>query len=149
MNRDIRKAAAFLFVFLLATDGLFAQGASGSITGTLKGPDALRNGNLPRGERGPDNWFDTAAYARQAANTFGNAGVGTIWNPGIANVDFALQKRFSVTESKYFEFRAEAFNIFNTPLFTGVGRVLGNSTFGKITAAQAERELQMGLKFYF
>lgn len=36
MNRDIRKAAAFLFVFLLATGALFAQGASGSITGTLK-----------------------------------------------------------------------------------------------------------------
>ena len=54
-----------------------------------------------------------------------------------------------MTESKYFEFRAEAFNIFNSPLFTGVGRTLGNATFGKITAAQAERELQMGLKFYF
>lgn len=27
-------------------------------------PDAIRNGNLPRGSRGPDNWFDTTAYAR-------------------------------------------------------------------------------------
>jgi hypothetical protein len=112
-------------------------------------PDAVRNGNLPRGQRGPDGWFDTGAFVRQAANTFGNAGVGTIVNPGIANVDFSLQKSIRVTESKRFEFRAEAFNIFNTPLFTGVGRTLGTSTFGKITAAQAERELQMGLKFYF
>ena len=80
---------------------------------------------------------------------FGNAGVGTVRNPGITNVDFSLQKAFRVTESKRFEFRAEAFNIFNTPLFTGVGRTLGTSTFGKITAGQAERELQLGLKFYF
>jgi hypothetical protein len=112
-------------------------------------PDAVKNGNLPRGERGPDRWFDTTAFVRQSANTFGNAGVGTIQDPGISNVDFSLQKSFRVTESKRFEFRAEAFNIFNAPLFTGVGRVLGNSNFGRITAAQAERELQMGLKFYF
>ena len=112
-------------------------------------PDAVKNGNLSRSERGPDRWFDTTAFIRQPANTFGNAGVGTIQDPGISNVDFSLQKSFRVTETKRFEFRAEAFNVFNTPLFTGVGRVLGNATFGRITAAQAERELQMGLKFYF
>ena len=96
-----------------------------------------------------DGWFDTAAFVRQAANTFGNAGVGTIQDPGISNIDFSIQKTFRLSESRRFEFRAEAFNLFNTPLFTGVGRTLGNPTFGKITAAQAERELQMGLKFYF
>lgn len=112
-------------------------------------PDAVRNANLPRGQRGPDNWFDTTAFARQAANTFGNLGVGTVAAPGIYNVDFSILKRIMVSERKYFEFRAEAFNIFNTPLFTGVGRTLGTTTFGKITAAQAEREMQMGLKFYF
>jgi hypothetical protein len=112
-------------------------------------PDAVKNGNLPRGQRGPDGWFDTAAFVRQAPNTFGNAGVGTIQDPGISNVDLSLQKVIRVSESRRFEFRAEAFNIFNSPLFTGVGRTLGNPTFGKITVAQAERELQMGLKFYF
>jgi hypothetical protein len=112
-------------------------------------PDAVKDGNLPRGQRGPDGWFDTTAFARQAPNTFGNAGVGTIRDPGIANVDMSLQKLFRISESKRIEFRAEAFNIFNTPLFTGVGRTLGAATFGKITAAQAERELQMGLKLYF
>ena len=86
---------------------------------------------------------------RQTPNTFGNAGNGVRRDPGISNVDFAIQKKIPVGESKRFEFRAEAFNVFNTPLFTGVGRTLGNSTFGKITAAQAERELQVGLKFYF
>ena len=112
-------------------------------------PNAVKNGNLKSGERGPDRWFDTTAFELQPANTFGNAGVGTIVDPGITNVDFALQKRVPITESKQFEFRVEAFNIFNTPVFTGVGRVLGNPTFGRITAAQAERELQLGLKFYF
>ena len=112
-------------------------------------PDAVHNGNLPRGQRGPDLWFDPTAFQRQAPNTFGNAGVGTIVDPGIANVDFALQKRFRMTESKQLEFRAEAFNLFNTPLFQGVSRSLGSATFGKVTSSQYERELQMGLKLYF
>ena len=112
-------------------------------------PDAIRNANLPRGQRGPDLWFDPAAFQRQAPNTFGNAGVGTIVDPGIANIDFALQKRFRITESKQVEFRAEAFNLFNTPLFQGVSRTLGSATFGKVTSSQYERELQMGLKLYF
>jgi hypothetical protein len=121
-----------------------------SNTGSLAPrPDYVKNGVLPGGERGPDRWFDTAAFVRQAPNTFGNAGNGVLRDPGISNVDFAIQKKIPVGESRRFEFRAEAFNVFNTPLFTGVGRTLGNSTFGKITAAQAEREMQVGLKFYF
>ena len=82
-------------------------------------------------------------------NTFGNAGVGTITDPGIANIDFALQKKFRIRESKQIEFRAEAFNLFNTPLFQGVSRTFGSATFGKVTSSQYERELQMGLKIYF
>ena len=109
-------------------------------------PDAIRNGNLPRDQRSPDLWFDTTAFQRQAPNTFGNAGVGTITDPGIANIDFALQKRFRVSESKQVEFRAEAFNLFNTPLFQGVSRTLGSSTFGRVTSSQYERELADGLE---
>ena len=63
-------------------------------------PDAISNANLPRGKRGPDLWFDPTAFQRQLPNTFGNAGVGTITDPGIANIDFALQKRFHFSESK-------------------------------------------------
>ena len=64
-------------------------------------------------------------------------------------LDLALMRAFPVTERLTTEFRAEAFNIANTPLFTQVGNSLGGSSFGKITAAQAERQVQFGLKFYF
>ena len=47
------------------------------------------------------------------------------------------------------EFRTEAFNLSNTPLFTQVGNSLGGSSFGRITTAQAERQVQFGLKLYF
>jgi hypothetical protein len=112
-------------------------------------PDALRSGILPEDKRGPDLWFDTAAFSRQAPNTFGNAGNGTLRDPGINDIDFSLQKQFRVTERRRFEFRAEAFNVFNKPQFTSIGHTLGNANFGKATAAEAEREMQLGLKFYF
>lgn len=121
-----------------------------SNTGSLAPrPNALASGNLPSDRRTPDHWFNTAAYALQAPNTFGNTGTGTVRNPGITNLDFGLQKRFYIKEKTYIEFRAEAFNLTNTPLFTTVGRTLGSSTFGKITGAEAEREMQFVLKLYF
>jgi hypothetical protein len=112
-------------------------------------PDAVKNAILPSGQRGPNLWFDTTAFVRQAPNTFGDAGNGTLREPGINDVDFSLQKRFPVGERRSLEFRAEAFNIFNKPQFTNIGHTLGNSNFGKATSAEAERELQLGLKLYF
>ena len=112
-------------------------------------PNRIADGNLPTDQRTPNHWFDTTAYVRQAPNTFGNAGQGTIRMPGIRNLDLSLQKKFAITENKRIEFRAETFNLTNTPVFTGVGNSLGTATFGTITAAQAEREVQLGLKFIF
>jgi hypothetical protein len=47
------------------------------------------------------------------------------------------------------EFRAEAFHLFNAPLFQGVSRSLGSVTFGKVVSSHYERNLQWGLKIYF
>jgi hypothetical protein len=112
-------------------------------------PDAVHSGILPSDKRGPDLWFDTTAFVRQAPNTFGNAGNGTLRDPGVNDIDFSLQKQFRLTERGRFEFRAETFNIFNKPQFTNIGHTLGNANFGKATSAEAEREMQLGLKFYF
>jgi hypothetical protein len=62
----------------------------------------------------------------------------------------ALKSSFRERQSNgQLEFRAEGFNLFNTPLFQGVSRTLGSATFGRVTSSQYERELQMGLKIYF
>ena len=126
------------------------ESADASNTGSsAPRPNVISNPFLPGDQRTPTQWFNTAAFVTQAPGTFGNAGPGILRNPGIRNLDFGLQKRFQVTESKWFEFRTEAFNISNTPLFTSVSSSLGGSSFGKITAAQAERQVQFALKFYF
>jgi hypothetical protein len=69
------------------------------------------------------------AYAQPTGLTFGNSGRNSLAGPGRLNFDMGLFKRFRVTESKFFEFRAEAFNIFNHPQWTG----LNTSSCGYIT----------------
>ena len=46
-----------------------------SNTGTqgIPRPDQLRNGNLPRGQRTPDHWFDITAFSVLPDELFGLA----------------------------------------------------------------------------
>jgi Carboxypeptidase regulatory-like domain len=71
--------------------------------------------------------------------------------PGLIDWDFAIHKKIAVTEDKYFQFRAELFNIFNhTNFYNPDGHFSdGPTLFGKITQAQDPRLVQFALKFYF
>ncbi len=111
----------------------------------------------------------TGAAQPAAANTFGTCGVGNVRGPAYANVDMSLHKGFNFTETKKLEFRFEALNALNHPVWDFSGGPAGgsfdpgtwtfnagnntwstsNPTFGKITGSQGARELQLALKFYF
>jgi len=46
------------------------------------------------------------------------------------------------------QFRAEALNVFNTPLFAPPFTTFGSKTFGQVTyQANIPRELQLGVRF--
>lgn len=94
-------------------------------------------------------WFDTTAFTKTTAGTFGNSGNGVVRGPGLKSFSLSLQKYFPITESKRLEFRAEAYNLTNTPIF-GVPVVnVDAANFGQLTSSQGERNIQLGLKFYF
>jgi Carboxypeptidase regulatory-like domain len=57
--------------------------------------------------------YNPAAYAAPRGLTFGDAGRNTLTNPRRTNFDMALFKHFAIRESLAFEFRAEAYNVFN------------------------------------
>lgn len=75
--------------------------------------------------------------------------------PGIHRLDFSLFKAFPVTETMRFEFRAESFNLTNTPSFALPGSLnfLNTANFARITSTRDNpndpRELQFALKFYW
>jgi hypothetical protein len=65
--------------------------------------------NLPAGERTPERWFDTRAFALQAPLTFGSAPRNSVVGPGYANVDFALARTVAVGGQSQLELRWEVF----------------------------------------
>ena len=74
----------------------------------------------------------------------------TMRGPGQANWDISVFKTFSIAEKYRAQFRAEALNALNTPLFRAPNTAFGNSAFGTVTAqANFPRLIQLGLRFYF
>jgi hypothetical protein len=92
---------------------------------------------------------------------FGNSGVGIVRGPGQHNLDLAVERSFPVTESSSFRFRAEFFNLTNTPQFANPNNTLFftmgpngpanlNPSFGKIASTVANpRIIQFALKYSF
>jgi hypothetical protein len=112
--------------------------------------NVLRNPNLPDSERTVNRWFDTAAFAAPAQFTIGNAGRGMIWGPALRSMDMTVSKFFNVTERIRVQFRAEAYNLTNSPYFANPNTTLGAGTFGRVTAVgNSPRQMQMALKVVF
>ena len=80
-------------------------------------------------------YFNTACFTVPANFTFGNESRtdNTLRQPGQANWDMSLFKDVPITEKAQFEFRAEAFNIFNRVQFGPPVTTVGSSTEGYIT----------------
>ena len=118
-------------------------------SGPAQRPDQIGNPNLPAGQRSPDQWFNTAAFALQAPFTFGSAARNSVFAPGLANVDLSIQKDWYVGEQGRLELRWEIFNVLNRANFDLPNRVFGTPNFGRIFSALNAREMQFGLRYSF
>jgi hypothetical protein len=113
-------------------------------------PDRLRDGALPSGERSRTRWFDPAAFGTPALYTYGNAGRNILYGPGRVNFDASLFKDFVIKEGTKLQFRAEAFNLFNTPQFGLPNATIGNAQAGIISSTVGNpRQLQLALRLEF
>jgi hypothetical protein len=70
-------------------------------------------------------------------------------NPWRPSWDMSLNKKFNFTETMNFQFRAEAFNIFNTPILGGPNTNPTDLNFGFVAPNQSNfpRNIQFGFKF--
>lgn len=116
----------------------------------------LRRETLPGGERSLNRFFDTSAFGVPAQFTFGNAGRNDAEGPGQVDFDFSVFKNFlSRADAQGFtlrevQFRAEFFNLTNTPQFFIPNRTLGTPQFGTITdVVNPARQIQFALKLRF
>ena len=105
-------------------------------------------------------WYNPNAFATASPLTFGNTGRNDLRNPRRTNFDMALFKQFPVHEAMAFQFRAEAYNVFNHTEWGGIAGDsgsaggAGNNTVGAdnflfVTTVHNPRILQLALKFIF
>jgi len=122
--------------------------------GGLNNERANLVGNPNAGAGTVAQWFNVSAFADPAPYTFGNSRPNA-WNTDWGrNLDISLFRKFhlGLGETKYFEFRAEAYNVFNNIIFGYPNSNIDNVNAGQVTSAAPAtlpRQLQMGLKFYF
>jgi hypothetical protein len=81
--------------------------------------------------------------------TIGNSSRNPVRGPQYSNADVAIIKRTYFGENRNIEFRAEAFNVTNTPPLGAPATVADAAGFGSITSAGDPRVLQFGLKVNF
>jgi hypothetical protein len=115
--------------------------------------------------------YNPGAFEIPTGLTFGDSGRDDLRNPGRVNFDMAMFKHFAIKESMAFEFRAEAFNVFNHPEWSGFSGSMacpnpgtgaatisagdpscvapGGANLFEVNSAHLGRILQLGLKFLF
>lgn len=114
-------------------------------------PDATGiSPNLPASERSPQRFINPAAFAIPAGFAFGNSGRNAATGPSQTNFDFSVFKDFAFDGEgrRKLQFRAEFFNIMNTPQFQIPNRTFNTPQFGTITETIADnRDVQLALRF--
>lgn len=146
----------------------FAKGLPTSVNlGTSDGADIAGGGDGVRPNLVADattgggqfyHWFNTAAFARPAQGTAGNAPVYPIYSPGQNNWDMTLMKKIPLfSDKRSLQFRSEFYNAFNHPqgdavdsnaVFDPSGNQI-NGTFGQIIATRPPRVIQLSLRLEF
>ena len=135
---------------------LTASDASLNMPGNMQTPDQVKDTVAVSGKVGDSGtYFDTSAFARVTEVRFGNVGRNTLRGPGVVNLDMSLFRTFKLTQTVDLQFRAEAFNVTNTPHFGLPDGDVNSSNFGQILslnsdlAAGASRQFRFGLRLSF
>ncbi len=112
-----------------------------------------RNGSGKVAHPSVKEWFNWNDFSNPG-DQYGNSGYDILRGPRGENSDMSLFKNFNFTESRYLQFRAEFFNVFNNvefgnPNSTYCGGTCGEGTITSLAAGYNPREMQFALKMYF
>ena len=155
------------------TQGLVNPDGSHGITITnqsILGSNAMQLNPLvtcdPNSGRGSQQYVNGNCFtAPSAVGQSGPALLPVVYGPRYFNWDMALFKNFKISESKNLQFRIQAYNWLNHPLWSFAGTnnltlnfqqdpatqaiTLNNPDFGKTTTKEGNRILEFIVKFYF
>lgn len=130
------------------TGGLGNTGGGGSFSTR---PDQICNPNLPSSQRTPFLFFNTACFVAAPSGQFGDAQRNTIEGPGqfTWNLQMAKWIPFGKDQTHRVDIRWEITNLTNTPRYAGLSTVVGSATFGRVTAVQGNRTMDVNLRVNF
>ncbi len=99
-------------------------------------------------------FYDPEAFRPVTEVRFGTAGRNILRGPGVVNLDMSVFRNFGLTERFTLQFRAEAYNLSNTPHFMNPPEqaldAANPANFLRITsAANDERQFRFGLRLGF
>src|SRR5262249_46552356 len=78
----------------------------------------------------PFNRINPACFLAPRPGSLGlESGINYLYGPAVINFDMALQKEFAVKERVRFQFRIDAFNVFNHANFTGYNSTLNFNSY--------------------
>jgi hypothetical protein len=121
---------------------------TGVNNGAPSWPNRIGDGRLD--DPTVDQWFDTTAFVAPPPNTYGDVGRGVLYAPGTQTIDVSLSRTFPIATRYRVQFRADAFNLFNTPQFGFPNAAIGSPTAGRITTTIGDnRSMQFALKLDF
>ena len=141
----------------------FPIGLTASSTGVNNRPNVVAGVSQAATSQSITSWFNNipagqpgSAFALPPAYTFGNVSrtLPNINGPRYFDVDASIFKDFKLRERYKFQFRAEAYNLTNTPSFSVPVASVTSATFGQVTSTSNGgplhyRELQLSMRFSF
>ncbi len=113
----------------------------------LQRPNLVGRPKLAPSQRTPARYFNTEAFAMAPQFTLGNASRNPVRGPAYRDLDVALTKHTSLPGESELEFRAEIFNVTNTPAFSQPNGSFGSAAFGSITSTVTDpRVVQFAIR---
>jgi Carboxypeptidase regulatory-like domain/TonB dependent receptor len=114
----------------------------------LQRPNLVGAPNLHPDERSPGRFINTAAFATAPQFAIGTSSRNPARGPAYRNLDVALVKHTKLPGETDLEFRAEVFDIFNTPAFAQPNGSFGSAAFGSIISTVTDpRVVQFAVRF--
>jgi hypothetical protein len=129
-----------------------ASGTSLNAPGNTQTADQVKPEVEKIGGIGPgQKYFDPTAFAAVSEVRFGNTGRNILRGPGVTGLDGSVFRIFPITEQFRLEFRAEAFNVTNTPRFANPSSSVTGGNFMEVrsTRDDSDRQFRLGLKLSF
>jgi len=112
---------------------------------------------LSSSQQTPEHWFNTSGFVTNPSQQLANnvrtfpIRLSALRTGHYNSQDISLLKNIYIHERHHFQYRLEAYNVFNHPTaFTGLVTTPTSSAFGQVTDMWSlGRQLQMGIKYLF